>query len=63
MESKDFYHPLFTVNNGATLLDVWFGDSSGIASAYLAAGLKRQADCSEPMQPLGSLHEWRIGAH
>ncbi|HGK7303591.1 TPA: glycosyltransferase family 4 protein [Stenotrophomonas maltophilia] len=63
IKEKDFYRPIFSVYEGATLLDVWFGDSSEIASAYLDSSLKRKLKRSEPLQPLGPLHEWRIGMH
>jgi glycosyltransferase involved in cell wall biosynthesis len=63
LESKDFFEPLFTINDGATLGDLWFDCCSDIAAAYLRACLAKSIEDAAPPPPLGHLLEWRIGSH
>ncbi|AEA60106.1 glycosyltransferase family 4 protein [Burkholderia gladioli] len=63
LESKDFYEPLFTINDGATLGDLWFDCCSDIAAAYLRAFYAKSIEDGTQPPPLGHLLEWRIGSH
>ena len=63
LEGKDFFEPIFTTSDGATLADLWFDCSSNIAAAYLRSCLAKCIETGLSPPPIGHLLQWRIGSH
>lgn len=63
LERKPFYATLFTIDDGATLADLWFDCPDEIAAAYLRSCLSKSVDNDASPPSLGNLLDWAIGSH